>query len=697
MKEAQKNSETLKNKIAVLSNQYDEAQKKVDELTKAFNKSVKETGATSEESQKLAKELQNAEKEADDAKSTLNKYNDELEKTGKKSEDGHQKLKKFAEQLGKGLKVAAKVGVAALSAAATGIATVAKASVENFAEYEQLAGGAQKIFNEMDPSVFLNDAQNAFVSLGLSANQYLAVMNDVGATFAATMGDEAGYNAAKTGLQAIADYASGTGKNIDELSQKFTLITRSTSSYQSIADQFSGILPATSAQFLEQAQAAGLLSESYTKLTDVPIAEYQAAVSQMLEIGVKDLGLFGNTQAEAFNTLSGSLSMAKASWSNLLTGMSDNTADMDKLINNFVTSVGAVGKNLLPKVKTALESAGELVEEIFPEIMAMIPELIDETLPELLDSAISIIETLVEGLAENGEQLGQSAVDIITKLATGLIDNLPQVIDAGMQILLGIIQGLADNTPTLIDKVIALIPQIVSALTSPDSLGQIINSAIEIVGALIVGIGDAIPQLLTAALDIVLAICEYLLVPENIANLVVTMAEFVLEIGEALVAGVGGLLTSVFEFGAELISMFDDVKWSEIGTEIVNQIKEGITNAWSTFTTWVSRKVDSVVSSIKSAISNAFSSEESGIEDVGAAAPSAYQSAQNVAQQLTDIQASTSALAAHVSSNTMPHNVGSSMTGSVTVVQNIYAQEMTAAELMQEAKYRAQQAVVFGV
>lgn len=621
-----------------------------------------------------------------------------------------------------------------------------KASVENFAEYEQLAGGAQKIFNEMDPSVFLNDAQNAYVSLGLSANQYLAVINDVGATFAATMGDEAGYNAAKTGLQAISDYASGTGKNIDELSQKFTLITRSTSSYQSIADQFSGILPATSAQFLEQAQAAGLLSESYTKLTDVPIAEYQKAVSEMLEIGVKDLGLFGNTQAEAFDTLSGSLSMAKASWSNLLTGMSDDTADMDKLIKNFVTSVGAVGKNLLPKVKTALESAGELVEEIFPEIMAMIPELIDETLPELLDSAISIIETLVEGLAENGEQLGQSAVDLITKLATGLIDNLPQVIEAGMQILLGIVQGLADNAPTLINNVIALIPKIVSALTSADSLNQIISSGLDLVGALVDGLLDAIPQLLQAALDLVLGLVDYLLNPENTTTIKNAAGDIVTKIGEGLVAFVNNISQSITDFAEKVKEKFSNVDWKTIGKNIVDGIKNGISNAWNTFISFVTGKSSeifsafnggswssigsNIVSGIQSGVIGSWASLEGLIQQKASALAGAAASVLGIASPskvfarigrfmveglgvgwndeidsvTEDITKSLDfssykipTLTASVSTSDSFGQSGSPMFGGVTVIQNIYAQEMTAAELMQEARYRAEQAVIFGV
>ena len=444
---------------------------------------------------------------------------------------------------------------------------------------------------------------------------------------------------------------------------------------------------------------ADKLSDSFSVTTDESgkLVYSFADIVEAIHIIQTEYGITGATAEEASKTIQGSVAAMKASWTNLLTGMSDQTADMDKLIKNFVTSVGTVGKNLLPKVKTALEGAGELVEEIFPEIMAMIPELIDETLPELLDSAISIIETLVGGLAENGEQLGLSAVDLITKLATGLLDNLPQVLDAGMQILLGLAQGLADNAPTLVSAAVALIPQIVSSLTSPDSLGQLINSAIEIVGALIVGIGDAIPQLLTAALDIVLAICEYLLVPENISTLVVTMAEFVLEIGKALIAGVGGLLVSVTEFGTKLIKMFKDVDWKSIGTDIIDQIKNGISNAWSTLTTWVSTKLNNLVSSIKNAISDAFSSEDAEVDTISSAAPTAYQSARSVAQRLTDMQAPTSAFAANVSSDTMPNDVGASMTGSVTVVQNIYAQELSAAELMQEARYRARQAVIFGV
>ena len=252
-------------------------------------------------------------------------------------------ISKLSQSVGAGLAKATKVGVSALS-------TLGTVAVKSFADYEQLAGGAAKIFDEMSQTKVLNDANNAYKELGLSANQYLAIINDVGATFAATMGDEAGYNTAKTGLKAISDYASGTGKNVDLLSEKFTMITRSTSSYQSIADQFSGILPATSKDFLAQAQAAGILSDSYTELTQVPIAEYQAAVSQMLQRGVAELGLANNTVLESETTISGSFMSMKAAASNFMVSLVDDNASVTDSFNVMKETAITFVDNVTPKI-----------------------------------------------------------------------------------------------------------------------------------------------------------------------------------------------------------------------------------------------------------------------------------------------------------------------------------------------------------
>ena len=549
--------ETQRNKLSVLASGYDSARKKVDELTKEFNKSAKENGTSSEKTKKLADELKKAEKEAEEAKKEMDDYAQSVSKAGKNSEDAKEKISKLinglgtvAKGIGSGLVTAAKVGTAAVGAAATGVIALTKSAIDGFSEYEQLAGGAQKIFDQMDYSKIAADANNAYKELGLSANQYLAVINDVGATFAATMGDEAGYEAAKTGLKAISDYASGTGKNVDELSQKFTLITRSTSSYQSIADQFSGILPATSKEFLKQAQAAGLLDKKYRDLTKVPIDKYQAAVSQMLEQGVKDLGLYNNTMNEAFSTLSGSLSMAKSAWSNLVTGLADDEADFDSLMDDFVGSVKTAAGNIAPRIGIALNGVAKLIQEIVPVAMHYIPKIITEFLPTI----------------------GEAAIGIVTSIGTAIFDNIDQILEWGQNMLDTLLEGINSNSGNISGVVTQIITTFGNFIL--ENLPEIIMAGLNLLGALVKGIIDSLPELLPAAVRAVMTMAEYITNPENL-EVIISLG---LELIKALVEGIENSLD-------DLIS---------IGEDVVNNIKDGISMAWDGLKTWFNNLWDSL-------------------------------------------------------------------------------------------------------
>jgi hypothetical protein len=118
-------------------------------------------------------------------------------------EDTQKKGSKLASGLGKALKAGAKVGAAAVTATTVAIAKITKDSVAAFSEYEQLAGGVQKIFEGMDTSKIITDAANAYKDLGMTANEYLSIINDVGASFASTMGEEAGYEVVSSEVEYV--------------------------------------------------------------------------------------------------------------------------------------------------------------------------------------------------------------------------------------------------------------------------------------------------------------------------------------------------------------------------------------------------------------------------------------------------------------------------------------------------------------
>ena len=82
----------------------------------------------------------------------------------------------------------------------------------------------------------------------------------------------------------------------------------------------------------------------------------------------------------------------KSAWQNLLTGMADDNANFEQLINNFVDSVLTVGDNILPRIKTVITGISQMIsgllKELVPKLVQEIPPLLQQTLPVLLEKRI---------------------------------------------------------------------------------------------------------------------------------------------------------------------------------------------------------------------------------------------------------------------------------------------------------------------
>ena len=586
--------DTLKNKIGAMEAKVDSSKAEVERLTEEFNRSAKEEGVASEKTQELAKQLDQAESEMKDNEKELESLQNELKDYGSEAESAGEKASSVGEKIAHGFGVVGKAGVealkkaveittAAIGAAAVGIGAVVKQSVDAYGEWEQLAGGAQKIFDEMDFSVIKNDAKNAYKELNMSMNDYIEAINLAGATFSTTMGDKQAYETARTGMLAISDFATGTGKNIDELTQKYQMITRAASSYQSIADQFAGILPQTANDFLAQAQAAGYLSEEYTKLTEVPVAEYQQAVTNMLSKGVSDLGLANNALKESEGTLTGSMAMTKAAWENLVMSLANGEEDITEYIDKFVESASASLDNILPIVEQALSGVGDLIDEIIPKIVDRIPAMIEEggILSKLLDSGKKVVESIAKGIEENidtvtgfaeqiittlGEALG-TVIPVLLKLGgvivstigNAIIDNLDEILSAAGQILEMVLSGISENAEKLVSAAVTIIESLAGFIA--DNADMVISACVDIAMALIRGVTENAGLFLSLGMDILLAITQSIL--DNIDTII-----------QAVPPIIDGFITGLLDHLPEIVDTW--VKLMSCLEEAIPQIADSI-------------------------------------------------------------------------------------------------------------------------
>lgn len=468
---------------------------------------------------------------------------------------------------------------------------VFKTAFGNYANFEQLKGGVDKIFDEANTAGIMEDANNAYKELNMSVNEYLASINQVGASFAQTMGDQKGYDTARIGMKAISDYASGTGRNIDELNDKFSMITRATSSYQSIADQFSGILPATSADFLAQAQAAGFLSGEYKKLTDVPVAEYQEAVAKMLELGVGEMGLASNTADESFKTVSGSLAMLSKSWDNFLTGLLDSNADIGMLGENVMKSLGAVIGNVVPLIGTlvmrAVTELPNAIKKAFEAIPGMLAPIITMVFGEGLGGQIN---DAIGGAFSKFQELFakvQAALvplfDAIVAYMTPIINTVMAVVSTALPLLMEAIGIVVDFVT---ESVIPLATEVFEAITP-------------VIEEIYATIQQYIPQMQTivqGAMDAIRSVIETVwpIVRDAVTNAVKVIS--------SVVNAVWPVVSAVIERATKATQMVIEYAWPVI-QKIIEAVSGAVQAATERVWPVIAGIVDHTAGFIKNAIS----------------------------------------------------------------------------------------------
>ena len=312
-----------------------------------------------------------------------------------------------------------------------------------------------------------------------------------------------------------------------------------------------------------------------------------------------EMGITGTTAKEAATTIQGSVSSAKASWQNLLTGVADDNQDFGKLVDNFVDSVATAAGNILPRVEQSLTGIVKLVDELAPVLIAKLPDVINKVLPGLLDAAANLVgsvidaipalisgrlPTLLSALSGIASKLMEAATQAILALAQILSDpaSLNAMIESALDLMLALVHGLVDAVPQLI----AAVPKLVGAITATiiTELPNIMAAAVEIMVALIHGLMEALPQLMAYVPNLIIAITNGLL--NSLGTLISGGVQLLLAIAKGMIQAIPDMVAMIPRIIASIVDTFRSYNWSSIGKNIVAGMKQGVANAWKNFREW---------------------------------------------------------------------------------------------------------------
>lgn len=443
----------------------------------------------------------------------------------------------FGSKIGGALSTAAKIGGAAIAAGIAGATALVKTSVDGYSEFEQLVGGVETLFGGSAQQV-LDDASNAFKTAGMSMNDYMETSIQSAAALINSLGGDQAQAAQlmNVSITDMADNVNKMGTSMEAVQNAYRGFSRGNfTMLDNLALGFAGTKEGMQ-ELLDKAQDLSGMEFDISSYSDIV---------QAIHIVQEEMGIAGTTALEASETISGSASSMSAAWQNLVTGLSDDTADMDKLINDFVDSAVTAADNLVPVIETALTGLGTLVEKLAPIISERLPSFIQTVLPSLISAALSLINGLIAALPTILSILTAQAPRIISTIITALTENLPMIIQAGFDLVVSLINGIVSALPELIPMAIELVFAIVDAIIA--NLPSILDAALQLVIALAQGIIDAIPDLLDRLPELIDSLLEFFL--ESIP----TIIDAGIQLLTALVGALPTIISKIVEVLPKII------------------------------------------------------------------------------------------------------------------------------------------------
>lgn len=529
------------------------------------------------------------------------------------AEKGIGSLGKLGNMAGNALGVATKAaaGMAVGITAATGaVVALTKASIEQYAQYEQLTGGVETLFKDSSDTV-MQYANVAYKTAGLSANDYMSTITGFSASLLQGLGGDT-KKAADIGNMAVIDMA-------DNANKMGTAMESIQNAYQGFAKQNYTMLDNLKLGYGgTKTEMERLLSDA-EKISGVhyDISNFSDIISAIHTIQ-EQMGITGTTTKEAMSTIEGSLNMTKAAWNNMLTGMADDNADFDVLIDNLVESLGALGENLMPRIGIALNGVGQLIQTLLPIVIDKIPEIIEKSLPSILDSAtgivsalgsaileslptladlaVQVIATLVQDLQANMPQIASTGTEVIAILLQGILETLPLLLEAGIQFVAYLGQGIAEQLPTLIPCAMECVTGLVQALV--DNASLIFDAGWSLLDGLAQGIINSIPVLIEALPQIIDSMIEYFTtcfpnMIENGSNIILNFVNGIVDAIPSLIAMLPQIIDSMINF---FVSNMPQI--AQNGVQVIISLIQGLTEALPTLISYLPQIIMAIATGI---------------------------------------------------------------------------------------------------
>lgn len=322
-------------------------------------------------------------------------YRREVEQTENALENLREQQRSIGENAGKdydkvisALQNVEKVALATTGAVAAALGKLSSDALGAYSQYEQLVGGVETLFAGAE-DIVLENAENAFKTAGISANNYMETVTGFSATLLQGLDGDT-KKAAEIADQALIDMA-------DNANKMGTAMSSVQYAYQGFERQNYTMLDNLKLGYGgSQAEMARLINDSGVlngemvatakNVKEIPFDKVIEAIHVIQE----NLRITGTTALEAETTLEGSMNKLKASWENAL-------VDIAKPLDDFAQGGLTILNDNIDVIKDALVDMMEQIKPLLDDALVKLQEWIDGGgVQKLADGFVDTVEFVID-------------------------------------------------------------------------------------------------------------------------------------------------------------------------------------------------------------------------------------------------------------------------------------------------------------
>ena len=247
-------------------------------------------------------------------------------------------------------------------------------------------------------------------------------------------------------------------------------------------------------------------------------------------------------------------------------GVQTFLAAVDGFIERMPAMGTALGEGFINFMQVLIDNSGTIVEYL-KLILTSGAQAMIESIPTFVQLMTTILLAIIQVIYDNAQALIDCAIFLILTLSQALIDNMPQLVQRGSDVLISFLDGLSQKIP------------------------EIGTKATDCIVAFITSLGDEMPRITDAAAKTVIKFINGL--ADAIENNSEAMAQAGTRLIMAIVRGIGTGIKTLVSTGV--------AQMKNAGIQLVNGLKNAITEKLSSIASAVTSMGSTVVSKVKAA------------------------------------------------------------------------------------------------